>query len=243
MPPDFERTAAAMVDGTTKAIQAALAPVLRRLEELEARPLPERGEKGDRGEQGEPGRDGVGVRDGFVQRDGICFLSLSDGTMRDLGVVVGKDGVDGKDGETGPQGERGEQGPQGEKGAPGARGDAGLIGEKGIDGRDGRDGTDGKDGRDGFDLEAFDCQPIDERTLELTFTGAGQVHRYELEFPVIIDRGVYKADETYKRGDGVTWGGSWWIAQVETAQKPDSTDSGWRLAVKKGRDGKDAKAT
>lgn len=238
MQPDFERTAAAMVAGTQKAIAAAIAPLVKRIEQLEARPLPERGERGEPGPRGEPGRDGVGVRDGFLQREGVLILSLSDGTTRDLGVVVGKDGIDGKDGEPGPQGERGEQGPRGEKGE---RGDIGPVGEKGIDGRDGKDGTDGKDGRDGFNLEDFDCQPIDERTIELRFQQNGTLHKYELEFPVIIDRGVFKAGETYKRGDGVTWGGSWWIAQTETAQKPDSADSGWRLAVKKGRDGKDAK--
>ena len=46
---------------------------------------------------------------------------------------------------------------------------------------------------------------------------------------------------TYVRGDAVTWGGSLWIAQKETSAKPDSPESGFRLAVKKGRDGKDAK--
>ena len=39
-------------------------------------------------------------------------------------------------------------------------------------------------------------------------------------------------------GDGTTWGGSFWIAQGETGEKPD-TGKGWRLAVKKGRDGRD----
>lgn len=117
----------------------------------------------------------------------------------------------------------------------------GKDGEKGLDGRDGRDGTDGKDGRDGFNLEDFDCQPIDERTIKLMFTRGDIMHSFELEFPVIIDRGVFRAGEEYKRGDAVTWGGSLWIAQQETTAKPDSPESGWRLAVKKGRDGKDSK--
>lgn len=234
--------AKALADATASIVKqhvaAATQPLIERIVALEARPLPGRGEKGDRGPEGSPGRDGVGVAGALIDRSGVLVLTLTDGTTRDLGVVVGKDGADGKDGETGPQGERGEPGPQGEKGLPGDRGDIGPQGEKGLDGRDGTDGT---NGRDGFDLETFDCVPIDERTIELRFTGAGQVHRYELEFPVIIDRGVYKAGETYKRGDAVTWGGSLWIAQVETGAKPDSPDSGWRLGVKKGRDGRDAK--
>lgn len=44
----------------------------------------------------------------------------------------------------------------------------------------------------------------------------------------------------YLEGDGVTWGGSFWIAQKDTATKPDGGE--WRLAVKKGRDGKDGLA-
>jgi collagen type III alpha len=57
----------------------------------------------------------------------------------------------------------------------------------------------------------------------------------------VIDRGVYKAGETYEPGDAVTWGGSLWIAQKQTDAKPDTPESGFRLAVKRGRDGKDAK--
>jgi hypothetical protein len=102
-----------------------------------------------------------------------------------------------------------------------------------------RDGKDGEPGRDGFDLEDFDCQPVDERTIKLMFTRGETVHSYELEFPVTIYRGVFKAGETYVRGDATTWGGSLWIAEKETAAKPDTPESGWRLAVKKGRDGKD----
>ena len=73
------------------------------------------------------------------------------------------------------------------------------------------------------------------------FTRGDTKHSFELEFPVIIDRGVFKEGQAYVRGDAVTWGGSLWIAQKETGAKPDGPDSGWRLAVKKGRDGKDAK--
>lgn len=204
---DAKALADATADIVRSHVAQATAPLLRRIEALEARPLPDRGERGEPGPQGEPGRDGVGVRDGFLQREGVLILSLSDGTTRDLGVVVGKDGVDGRDG---------------------------------IDGKDGDKGEPGKDGRDGFDLESFDCVPTDERTIEMRFQQKDVLHTYELELPVLIDRGVYKAGEKYKRGDCVTWGGSLWIAQKETEAKPETDDS-WRLAVKKGRDGKDSK--
>jgi hypothetical protein len=165
-----------------------------------------------------------------------------------------------------PAPEKGEKGDPGENGQDGRDG---TDGQNGADGRGvkdllldregnllatmddgstknlgpvcGKDGEPGKDGRDGFSLDNFDVQPTDERTLELIFEQGDRREIYELVFPVIIDKGVYKAGETYVRGDAVTWGGSLWIAQKETSEKPDGPDSGWRLAVKKGRDGKDAK--
>lgn len=238
--------AKALADATAEIVKthvvAATAPLLKRIEALEQRPAPERGEKGDRGDAGDAGpagRDGVSVRDAFLQREGVLVLTLTDGSTRELGMVVGKDGERGPPGETGPKGDPGEKG---ERGEPGTDGRDGTTGEKGLDGADGRDG---KDGRDGFKLEDFDVAVLDDdRTIELSFQSGEHRHATTLKWPTVIDRGVFKADgETpYQAGDGVTWGGSYWIAQRETAAKPDTPDSGFRLAVKKGRDGKDAKA-
>jgi hypothetical protein len=38
----------------------------------------------------------------------------------------------------------------------------------------------------------------------------------------------------------VSWGGSVWHCDEAKGLKPDAPDSGWTLAVKRGRDGKDA---
>lgn len=107
------------------------------------------------------------------------------------------------------------------------------------EGPPGEKGEDGKDGAPGFDLEDFDIEPIDERTIEMRFQQGDTVHSFELKFPVMIDRGVWK-EGAYERGDAVTWAGSLWVAQKDTETKP-GTDDGWRLAVKRGRDGKDAR--
>lgn len=167
--------------------------------------------------------------------------------------------------EPGPPGEKGDPGERGEKGEAGADGTDGKDGTNGKDAAgivdalkdsgelvltlaDGRivrtgirDGEKGADGRDGFDLEDFDVEVVDERTFALKFQRGETVHRYEITIPAIIDAGVYKEGCEYARGDAVTWGGSLWVAQKATGAKPDSPDSGWRLAVKRGRDGKDAK--
>ena len=95
-----------------------------------------------------------------------------------------------------------------------------------------------KDGKDGFGLDDFDATLMDDgRTVQLSFTRGDVAEVYELGFPVTIDRGVYVAGKSYEKGDGVTWGGSWWIAQRDTDAKPETSDD-WRLAVKRGRDGK-----
>lgn len=52
------------------------------------------------------------------------------------------------------------------------------------------------------------------------------------------------APGAYRKGSAVTWSGSLWIAEAATKSKPGegSMDSrAWRLAVKKGADGRDGK--
>ncbi|WP_277971755.1 phage gp6-like head-tail connector protein [Pantoea agglomerans] len=58
--------------------------------------------------------------------------------------------------------------------------------------------------------------------------------------PVMLYRGVFKAETEYLPGDTVTWGGSLWHCDAKTLDKPGETGSaGWTLAAKRGRDGRD----
>jgi len=52
-------------------------------------------------QDGKPGRDGVDVKDLFRAEGGRLIAVLSDGTTKDLGVFVGKDGEDGEPGRDG----------------------------------------------------------------------------------------------------------------------------------------------
>ncbi|SKB27154.1 hypothetical protein [Sphingopyxis flava] len=101
----------------------------------------------------------------------------------------------------------------------------------------------GKDGKPGetFTLDDFDIEQTDERTLEFKFLRGDVMHTFELEFPVPIFREAYKEGRDYRKGDMVVWGGSLWAATKDTDAKPDSPDSGWMIAARKGRDGKSAK--
>jgi hypothetical protein len=105
---DVEALAAMLAPVISDEVEKAVAPLNERIAELEARkpepgPPGEKGEPGERGEKGEAGtdgsngRDGAGVVDGFINRDGHLIATLSDGTTKDFGEVVGKDGRDGID--------------------------------------------------------------------------------------------------------------------------------------------------
>lgn len=159
---------------------------------LAERPSPQDGRDG---RDGIDGKDGVGVAGALIDRDGCLVLTLSDGTVRGLGCVIGKDGVN---------------------------------------------GVDGAPGRNGFELSDFDTEMAPGgRSVLLKFSAGDTLETHELHFPVVLDKGVFVPGTAYEKGDAVTWGGSLWIAQEDTTDKPE-TSKAWRLAVKRGRDGKDA---
>ena len=78
------------------------------------------------------GKDGVGISSTEINAQGELILTLTDGTVQNLGVVVGKDGEKGEQGEKGPQGPQGEQGPQGPQGEQGPQGGQGPQGAPGV---------------------------------------------------------------------------------------------------------------
>lgn len=138
---------------------------------------------------GEPGKDGIGLAGAFIDRDGELVITLTNGEVKKLGPVVGKDGQ-------------------------------------------------GKDGADGLGFDDMEAVYDGEKTITLKFVRGERVKEFAFTLPVVIDRGIYTEGKTYSAGDGVTWGGSFWIAQKETSSKPGEGGD-WRLAVKKGRDGRD----
>jgi len=102
----------------------------------------------------------------------------------------------------------------------------------------GKDGEDGKPGADGFGFDDLEASYDGEKTVTLKFTKGERVKEFAFTLPVVIDRGIYAEGKEYKAGDGATWAGSFWIAQKDTSSKPGEGGD-WRLAVKKGRDGRD----
>lgn len=102
-------------------------------------------------------------------------------------------------------------------------------------------GKDGEAGPKGFDLDAFDVAlKEDGRTIEMSFVAGENTVTRTLQLPTLIYRGVYAEGRTYEVGDVTTWGGSSWACVERTEERPGERAAGWTLAVKRGRDGKDA---
>jgi hypothetical protein len=97
-----------------------------------------------------------------------------------------------------------------------------------------------KDGRDGFGFEDFSLEFDGERTFAWVFERNGERKEFICKAPIVLDRGTYRDGKSYETGDMVSFGGSAFIAQRDTTDKPESSDA-WRLAVKRGRDGKPGK--
>lgn len=100
---------------------------------------------------------------------------------------------------------------------------------------------DGEDGKDGIDAIGFDDLTVEHdgaRGFTLKFVSGERVKEFAFSVPVVIDAGYYREGDAYEKGDGVTFGGSYWIAQSLTRTKPEIGNDEWRLAVKKGRDAK-----
>lgn len=170
--------------------------------------------------------------------------------VHELAFAV-RNGEKGEDGNAGKDGEPGTPGAPGERGAKGEPGDRGLQGEKGDPGRDGRDASDLSVVREMVADQVAKglaaalatmslSSPDDGRTMVVEIRAGDTVVKSEIITGAIIDRGVWR-EGGFAKGDGVSWGGSFFIAQRDTTAKPE-TSPDWRLAVKRGRDGKDGKA-
>lgn len=96
-----------------------------------------------------------------------------------------------------------------------------------------------KDGRDGS-LEGVKMAQLDDETVQFQRADGTPIEGGTFRLPGFYDKGVWKEGESYRKGYAVSFGGSVFIAQRDTTSKPETDDS-WRLAVKRGRDGRNGK--
>jgi integrin beta 3 len=173
------------------------------------------GPQGQVGDKGVDGKDGLGLAGAVLTKDGVLVLTLSDGSVRELGIV---------------------------KGDPGPAGRDGTNGRDGLPGAQGRSGSDGRDGLDGLGFDDIHVDYDGERTFTFKFARGGREKTFgAFRVPSMIHRGVWLEGKAYEQGDVVTWAGSGWIAKTDTITKPGDGSSDWLLVIKRGRDGRDAK--
>ncbi len=223
-----------LIEGFVAVMGAVERRLLARIETLEQR----QGVAGPQGERGEKGMDG---RDGVIGPAGPQGEKGLTGDRGEQGPVgaPGEKGLDGVPGPPGPKGDTGERGPQGERGERGADGIPGRDGLPGQPGTTGERGERGLDGKDGLGFEHLESSYDDHGRLSLRFVRGDVVKVFRV--PGIVDRGVFTEGDSYLKGDGASYAGGFWIAQKDTASKPGTETGAWRLAVKQGRDGRDAR--
>lgn len=195
----------------------------------EAGPPGEKGEPGPPGDRGEPGEPGLPGEPGNPGEKG----------------EPGEKGLDGRDGNLAALHAHGllETGKQYERGTFVAHGGGLIFATRATDPLNEGDRIDAA----GWLVVLNGIGSIESlvenegRTVTRIFSLTNGTKHVEVEKrDVVIDRGVYREENTYEKGDHVSAGGSGWIAQrSENLGRPGLPDSGWRLSTKAGRDGKD----
>lgn len=165
-----------------------------------------------------PAAPPVQVTGAVIERDGILVLTHSDGSVKRIGQVVGKDGEDGR---------------------PGADVSPELIAQlvkSAVDEiprpKDGRDGVDGI----GFDDLSLVC----DEQKGFSFRGVRGPVEKSWPVPVPYYVGIWRSGRPYVWGSTVTHKGALWIAIRDTTARPGEDDAAsrdWKLCVKAGRDG------
>jgi len=99
---------------------------------------------------------------------------------------------------------------------------------------------DGKDGEHGLSIEDMAVEDDGDGNVVIRFERGEVKKEFAIRLPRFKDCGVHRDGEVYRQGDGVSHSGSFWIAQQDNPEgRPGFPNSGWRLAVKAGRNGKD----
>lgn len=248
------------VGGVVEMLRAEIATQIKAVPVI---PGPQ-GEKGLVGERGEPGPIGEKGLDGVNGKDGAPGLNGKDGVNGANGVD-GTEGKPGEKGEPGAAGRDGKDGADGKDGRDGLDGKDALDIEPVTNLEKSRSYSRGtwatykgsliramrttdaiKDAHpaecgwavmvEGNYFENMTVEHDGKRGVTFKWIKGGYEESATIQIPCVLDAGFYKEGMQLEKGDGVTFGGSYWIAQKDTNTKPEIGNPDWRLSVKKGRD-------
>jgi hypothetical protein len=200
--------------------------------------------------RGKDGLRGASVMDGRVDEDGVLHLRMSDNRDINVGKVRGEDGKPG-DSITGQRGRDAMEvqilpGIDLQRSYPEgvcARWRGGVIRSE----RETLPIVDGDVTSAGWSVM---LEGIAEETEDLSEDGrhlerrtvytSGRSFVRKVRTSSVLDRGVWR-EASFEKGDGVSYAGSFFIAQRDTqpGEKPEDGSNAWRLAVKRGRNGQD----
>lgn len=155
------------------------------------------------------GVDGIGLSGALIGKDGNLVLTLTNGSMVDLGRVTGKDADITSIQKT----------------------ISDLIAAIPKP-------KDGIDGEDGLGFEDLSVEYDGKRTFAFKFVRGDKTKEFSFKTPTMIYLGVFENGKKYEVGDTVTWGGSMWHCKKDTLAKPGEDNADWTLAAKRGRDAK-----
>lgn len=249
---DVSLIAKTVVSEVKAMLATEFAPILKRLDELEAIEYPSAEQAASLVVKDLLESDGL---DGLIDLRVTEYLTANPPAQGEKGEAGsdGKDGADGKDGRDGIDGKDG------------------INGEKGLDGKDGRDGEDGvglagavidrdgelivtttkgaaiklgpvvgRDGSDGLGFDDMSAESDGEGRVTLKFMRGQQVKEFPLTFEIPVYRGYWREGRKCEAGHMLTHEGSVWIAKRANCTKPClENKEDWQLAVRKGRDGRD----
>ena len=201
--------------------------------------------------RGEDGKRGASVMDGSIDDAGNLTLRMSDARNINAGKARGDDGKDGTPGPAGPPGRDANElavlpGIDETKSyVPGTQAyyRGGVIHAV----RQTDPLTDDDFTKAGWRMaqegiaEEIERSVDDGRIIEreTTYT-SGRVYTRRIKTAAAIYRGVWKDGSHYERGDTVTRDGSTWHCEASTDGTPGISKD-WKLAVKRGQNGKDGK--
>lgn len=105
-PEKFGEAMGEAIRSAVEPLQAKIKELQSQLDKVDARLEPvivegKNGERGEQGQKGETGASGLGLAGAMIDRDGSLQITLTNGEVKNLGPVVGKNGVDGTHGKDG----------------------------------------------------------------------------------------------------------------------------------------------
>lgn len=170
-------------------------------------------------------KDGVGVAGAILDRGGALILTLTDGSTRDLGTVVGEEG---------------------QPGAPGAPASDETIAEAVAAYLVANPPAPGERGERGFSLDDFDTElSADGLSLLLKFARGDTVETHEIPLPQgpagkdgrgFTVRSTYDEAAQYDAGDIVALNGGTFVALAD--DPGPCPGPGWQMWARQGKTGK-----